>query len=130
MQHSSSDRKISSAKRKRAEKLGRRAEFFAGLFLRAKFFSILQKRYKTPIGEIDIIARRGDLLIFVEIKLRRKKSAIAEALQAVNRRRIVGAAKHYLAKNPHLAEKNMRFDVIFLAPFVIPVHLKGAFEAH
>ncbi|VAW22830.1 Endonuclease [hydrothermal vent metagenome] len=101
----------------------------ATLYLRAKFFSIVKKNFKTPVGEIDIIAKRADLLIFVEVKMRSSKHGMAEALEAVNQRRIIRAAKYFLARNPQMADKNLRFDVIFLKPLTFPVHLRGAFEA-
>ncbi len=129
MRRSSSNPDPGKKIRQRAERSGRHAETIAGIFLRLKFFSIIEKRLKTPPGEIDIIARRGNLLIFVEVKMRRDKKTMAEALEGINRRRITGAAKYFLAANPQMADKNLRFDVIFLAPLAFPVHLKGAFEA-
>jgi len=124
-----SAKKSMANRRKQAQFRGRLAEFIATLYLRAMFFSILKKNFKTPIGEIDIIAKRADLLIFAEVKMRNSKQGMAEALEAVNQRRIIRAAKYYLARNPQMADKNLRFDVIFLAPFAFPVHFKGAFEA-
>ncbi|MCF6301808.1 MAG: YraN family protein [Devosiaceae bacterium] len=114
--------------RQQAEAKGRLAETFAVWFLRAQFFSIYARRVKTPGGEIDIVARRGDLVIFAEVKMRRTKFAMGEALSAVNQRRIISAAHYFLAANPKLFHKSLRFDVIFLAPWTWPTHLKGAFE--
>ena len=118
----------SNHSRKRSERAGRWAENIAAWYLRARFFSILDQRYKSPGGEIDIIARRGDLIVFVEVKMRKNASRMAEALQAVNQRRIIRAAYFYLAQNPDFADKTLRFDVLFLAPFTWPTHLMGAFE--
>lgn len=116
-------------KRIRAENFGHLGETLAIWFLRLQFFSIYAVRHKTPFGEVDIIARRGDLVIFVEVKIRRKKAALGDALSAVNQRRIIKAAHYYLAANPDLFHKFLRFDVILLAPWTWPSHLKGAFEA-
>ncbi|MCF6325897.1 MAG: YraN family protein [Devosiaceae bacterium] len=124
-----SNNKLAATRRKKAQFRGRLAENIAVFFLRVKLFSILKKNFKTPVGEIDIIAKRGDLLIFVEVKMRNSKQGMAQALEAVNQDRIIRAAKYFLACNPQMADKNLRFDVIFLAPFAFPVHFKGAFVA-
>jgi len=130
MRPSNSNNKLAANRRKKAQFRGRMAEYIATLYLRMKFFSILKKNFKTPVGEIDIIAKRADLLIFVEVKMRSSKHGMAEALEAVNQRRIIRAAKYFLARNPQMADKNLRFDVIFLKPLAFPVHLRGAFEAN
>lgn len=122
-------RSNSNPERRRAEQRGRVAETIATWYLRAKLFSIRHQRYKTPGGEIDIIATRGELTVFVEVKARKSPKAKAEALASVNQRRIVRAAEFFLARNPQMTEKTLRFDVIFLAPLRWPHHLQGAFEA-
>ncbi len=118
----------SSPERKKAERAGRRAETIAAWFLRAKFYAIVKQRYKTPVGEIDIIATRGRTTIFVEVKSRKNPRMAFDALASVNQARIGRAAKFFLAQNPQLAENSLRFDVIFLAPFNWPHHLRGAFD--
>lgn len=116
-------------KRQIAERGGQRGEALAALFLRAKFYRIRARRYKTPIGEIDLIAERHGTLVFVEVKTRLHHAAEAEALEAVNTSRIVRAAEHWLAHHPREAEKTCRFDVIFLARGRWPRHLINAFDA-
>jgi len=116
------------SKKIKAERFGKRGELWASLFLRLKFYQILQKNYKTPVGEIDIIAKKTNSIIFIEVKTRAEKTYLAQALEAVNKRRISKAANFYLTKNPHLADYNFRFDVIFLAPNALPYHIKGAFD--
>ncbi len=120
---------LNSNHRRRSEKRGRAAEAFAALYLRVKFYTILKKRFKSPGGEIDLIVKRGDTIIFVEVKMRSSRAAENDALASVNQRRIIKAAKFFLAKNPQLAQKHLRFDVIFIAPFTWPHHLRGAFES-
>ncbi len=115
--------------RKSAQIAGRRAETIAMWFLRAKFFSILERRFKTPGGEIDIIARRGSMIVFIEVKMRKSQALQFAALASVNQRRILTAARFFLAQNPSLADKTLRFDVIFLAPWSWPRHVKDAFQA-
>lgn len=104
------------------------AELLAGLLLQVTFHRILLRRYKTPVGEIDLVARRGRTLIFIEVKTRGRASGEAEALEAVNQARIVRAASWFLTRHPQLAGLDMRFDVIFLAPGKWPRHVKHAFS--
>lgn len=115
--------------RRRAEKFGRRGEFLAALWLIATLHRIRAVRAKTPVGEIDLIASRGRQLIFVEVKSRASAAGRDLAFTAVSQRRIAAAARYWLAAHPRLAAYDLRFDVIGLARFSRPVHLKGAFEA-
>ncbi len=114
--------------RRFAEGAGRRGEAWAALFLRLKGFRIMARRVRTPVGEIDLIARRGTLTVFVEVKSRSFSRQEEEALLAVNRRRIVRAAQLWLSRHPEANEGGLRFDVIFLAPFAWPRHIVGAFD--
>ena len=115
--------------RKFAEGSGRRGEMWAALFLQLKLYRIVARRVKTPVGEIDLIARRGRVTVFVEVKARSFSHQEADALFAVNRRRIVRAAQLWLSRHPAEAEGGTRFDVIFLAPFAWPRHIVAAFDA-
>ncbi len=117
-----------AAFRRFAEGAGRRGEFWAALFLRLKLYRILAQRVKTPVGEIDLIARRGGVTVFVEVKSRSFSHQEEEALGAVNIRRISRAAQLWLQRHPELAQTDCRFDVIFLAPFVWPRHIVNAFD--
>ena len=103
------------------------AEGAAELYLRAKGFEILERRYKTPVGEIDLIARDNSYLVFVEVKAR---GSIDEALTCITpkmRVRIYDAAAHYMAAHPEHAQKPMRVDVVAVTlPFRIK-HLENAF---
>ena len=108
---------------------GHRGEALAAWFLRLQFYRIVAQRYKTPVGEIDLIAERFGTTVFVEVKARGQTSGYADALQAVNRPRIVRAAQYWLAKHPAKVETPFRFDVIFLAPRSWPRHLVNAFDA-
>jgi len=116
--------------RQRAERGGRRAEFFAALCLMAQLFMIVARRVKTPVGEIDLIARRGRLAVFVEVKQRGAGRDEHTALESVNQQRIVRAAAYYIARHPELADRDVRFDVIFLAPWTWPRHVRDAFAAN
>lgn len=116
-------------KRQRAERAGLRAEMLAAWFLRLKGYRILAMRYRTPVGEIDIVARHWRTLVFVEVKARSSAEEYGMALEAVNTRRISRAANHYLAHRRLSIDTDMRFDVIFLAPRQWPRHLINAFGA-
>lgn len=116
-------------KRQRAERAGLRAETLAAWFLRLKGYRILATRYRTPVGEIDIVARHWGTLVFIEVKARRSAEEYGMALEAVNARRISRAAGHYLAHRRLSLDTDMRFDVIFLAPRQWPRHLINAFGA-
>lgn len=118
-----------SPERRAAERHGRRAEALAALFLRLKLYAIREKRFKTPVGEIDLVAQRFGVTVFVEVKARRAGRGEAEALEAVDTRRISRAAQYYLARNPALADTPLRFDVIFVAPRAWPRHVVNAFDA-
>jgi len=115
--------------RVRAHLGGHRAETLAALFLRLKLYRIIARRFKTPVGEIDLVAERFGTIVFIEVKARTRATSEAEALGAVNRARIVRAAQYWLARHPGKAETSFRFDVIFLAPGQWPRHLKHAFDA-
>jgi putative endonuclease len=111
-----------------AELFGRRGETLAAWFLRLKGYRILASRFKTPAGEIDLVAQRFGTLVFVEVKARRSGS-LADAWMAVNDRRIIDAADDFLARHPRHAGSDMRYDVIFLAPMTWPRHVVNAFDA-
>ncbi len=117
-----------SPSRTRAERRGRRGEALAALFLRCQLYAIRARRVKTPVGEIDLVAARGRTIVFVEVKVRRNRAEEANALASVNTRRIARAAQFYVARNPQLAGRDMRFDVIFLAPMAWPRHVRNAFD--
>jgi putative endonuclease len=84
---------------------------------------------KTSTGEIDLIARRAGVTVFVEVKSRSFSHQEEEAIYAVNRARIVRAAHLWVMRHPEANAGGLRFDVIFLAPFAWPRHIVGAFDA-
>ncbi len=106
---------------------GLMAELKARSFLRSKGFRILTKRFKTPLGEIDFIAKDGKTLVFVEVKLRKTKEAAAEAIDKKNKKRVRNAAELYLQQHPEYNDFEMRFDALILAPGAWPEHIPDAF---
>ena len=116
-------------RRRAAERQGHRGEGLAALYLQAKFYAIRDRRFKTPMGEIDIVAERAGTVVFVEVKARARGADEHLIFAAINRRRITRAAQYWLARHPGETGKDLRFDVILLAPGRWPRHLINAFPA-
>jgi putative endonuclease len=116
------------AKKQAAWRFGRRAEALAILWLRLKGYRILDRNLRHPVGEIDIVAQRGDTLVFIEVKARPGQLDAAAAITPYQRERIIRAARAYLGKHPHLAEMNLRFDALLLSPWRWPVHIRNAWQ--
>jgi putative endonuclease len=110
--------------------LGLSAESRAAAYLVAKGYRILARRWKSPVGELDIVARRRQLLVFVEVKARASLDAAAESVLPRQRQRIVAAAEAWLATYPDPKITDMRFDAVLVAPGKLPRHIAGAFEAN
>ena len=114
------------AARKHAEARGRRAETLCTWLLRAKGYRILARRFRTPAGELDIVARRGRTVVFVEVKARADLEAAILSITPHQQARIMRAALLFVASRPGLAALNMRFDVMLAAPRRLPVHMRSA----
>ena len=112
-----------------AFKLGLSAENRAAALLLAKGFRIAARRWRSPAGEIDIVARRGNLLIFVEVKARARLDYAAYSVTERQQRRVAAAASAWLAAHPDDAMSDMRLAAILVAPRSLPRHIAGAFEA-
>ena len=112
--------------REDAQRHGQRAERLAILLLRLKFYRILARRWRSPLGEIDIVARRGSLVAIVEVKARGTSDGAAEALGPQQRARIGRAAALFLGRHPELAGCALRYDVMLVLPWRLPLHLRGA----
>ena len=126
-----------SQRGRKAERIGRRAETLSAWVLRCKGYRILARRYRTPVGEIDIVARRGHTLVFVEIKARANVAAAAEALRPKQQARLTRAAEHFLSRLPDLvpgaasgaANFAIRFDAMLIGHIPWPHHVKDAWRA-
>jgi putative endonuclease len=109
-------------KRREAERGGRRAERLAAWWLRLQGWRILATRARTPVGEIDLIARRGHILAFIEVKARASQAETELALVEYRLRRVVRAAEALLPK--HMRDGDIaRIDAIFMTPWRLPRHL-------
>lgn len=121
--------RASNPQRQAAFRWGLSAESRAAAWLLAKGYRIVARRFKSPFGEIDIIARRRGTLVFVEVKARDGLDAAAEAVTARQKARIVTAAEAWLARHPDFVTRPMRFDVVLVAPGRLPRHIQNAFDA-
>ncbi|MDX1974616.1 MAG: YraN family protein [Rickettsiales bacterium] len=118
----------------KAYRYGIFAEQLAAYYLRVKGYRILARRYRNPLGEIDIVARRGNTVVLVEVKARKRMGDCNYTITPRKQQMILRSAEGLLAgygKITGLAKRNahnIRFDVIWLAPWCWPVHIKDAFQ--
>jgi putative endonuclease len=118
--------------RQTAERRGRWAEALCRLHLRLTGWSVIGQRHRqargTGAGEIDIIARRGHVLAFIEVKARETGDAALEAVSTSQQERISRGAAAFLAAHPQHADCTMRFDVMAVRPWRWPLHVKDAWR--
>lgn len=108
---------------------GLSAESRAAALLLAKGYRILARRFRTPHGEIDIVARKRSLVAFIEVKARASLDEAAYAVTPRQQARIMDAAQAWLMTHPEHAQFDLRFDVVLIAPRHLPRHLLAAFDA-
>lgn len=114
-------------KRQVAEQSGRDGERRAAIWLKLKGWRILARRVKTPRGEIDLIAKRGNLVAFIEVKWRKKPADLDHAIDEYRLRR-VAAAVECVAHEYTADGEDIRVDVMLLAPGVFPRHITNAWQ--
>ena len=119
---------VTQHRRRRAWRHGLRAESWCVLSLRLRGYRVLARRLVTPVGEIDIVARRGATLAVIEVKARATRAAAAEAVTPRQRRRIHRAAAAFLGQRPALAGLAVRFDVMLILPWRPPIHIADAWR--
>lgn len=120
----------SQDRRQKAERKGRRAEWIAALYLMVKGYRILARRYKTPVGEIDLIARRGRVVTMVEVKARDHLDHAVLAVHLGNQKRIIGASRFWLSRHDTMPDIDLRFDIIAICPRRLPYHVIAAYDAN
>ncbi len=118
----------SPARRRAAFARGHLAEAAALLFLAAKGYRPLARRFSASGGEIDLVVRRGNTIVFVEVKARGVMDDALAAITATKRRRFSRAARAWLARNPAAVGRVWRADAVFVAPWSLPRHVEAAFE--
>lgn len=116
-----------NGRRKKAHRRGRVAEYLAALYLMVKGYRILALRYRTPLGEIDIIARKGDLVAMVEVKARKAETMAVDAVSFESQKRIRAAADIWRTRMRGTANLSVRFDIVAILPWSWPRHFRDAF---
>ena len=114
-------------KRQQAEQRGRAGEARAALWLQARGWRILDRRRKTPLGEIDLVARRGRIVAFIEVKWRKSAAELDHAIDQYRLQRVAAAVEavaHEYARDG----EDIRVDVILLAPKSLPRHIVNAWQ--
>jgi putative endonuclease len=115
-------------RRIKAYRSGVLAESLTALLLRLKGYAVVARRYKTPVGEIDLVAVKCKRLAFVEVKRRKSTDDAAWTVPAKQRRRIIRAAQYWLAGHPDHAGHEIGFDVVLAAPWSLPRYIENAFS--
>src|ERR1700681_735729 len=121
--------KVASPARVAAVRTRLSGEARAAAYLMAKGYLILAKLFRAPYGEIDIVARKRNLLAFIEVKARASLDEAAYAVTQRQQARIIEAAQAWLMTHPEHAEFEIRFDAMLIAPRRLPRHLLAAFDA-
>lgn len=113
--------------RRRNDRRGRRAEAIAALYLQLKGYKILARRVRTKVGEIDLVARNRDTLVFVEVKARATLDSAIFALHPASRQRIEAASR---VLTPIYAGRctTMRIDAVLVRPWALPVHMIAVWQ--
>jgi putative endonuclease len=107
---------------------GRRGEQAALWWLRLKGYRILAQDFRSPAGEIDVVARRGTTLAIIEVKSRDNVAAAAEAITPRQRNRIFNAARLFVARHPRHGSCTIRFDIMLVTPGRWPHHIVDAWQ--
>lgn len=114
--------------RKTAQERGVLSEALAAWFLRLKGYRILARRFRSPVGEIDIIARRGGVLAFIEVKARSDTETAATSIGQRQKSRIDRAALMFVQNHPETADLDIRFDAVLFGQGLWPRHIVDAWR--
>jgi len=104
------------------------AETVAAQTLKRKGFRILDRRYRTPAGELDLVVADGGRVAFVEVKRRASRAQAGEAITGRQQTRMAGAAEVWLMENPEYADREITFDAVLVCPSSLPHHIPDAFR--
>lgn len=122
------DDSVEQDARRAAYVYGLRAELIASFWLRTRFYQILERNYRAHGGEIDVVAKRGRTVAFVEVKARGDLDSALIAITLQKQRRFSRAAQRWLVSNPWAVSHTLRADAIYIAPRRLPEHVENAFE--
>lgn len=121
-------------KRQRSYRFGIAAEYIASAYLSCKFYRVLALRYRNYGGEIDIVAKRGNTLVIVEVKARKLLVQCEDAIAPHKQQKIARAVQGLLAGHGKISglgnagALNIRFDAVWVAPWRLPLHIKDAWR--
>jgi putative endonuclease len=113
--------------RRKAYRRGHISEYLAALYLLVKGYRILAIRYRTKLGEIDLIVRKRDLIVFVEVKARAREIDAVDAVGYDTQRRIRAAGDLWLSKRRDAGKLSQRYDIVAVLPWRLPRHFPDAF---
>lgn len=119
---------MAATRKKRAYRRGLLAEWLACALLLVKGYRLLAWRYKTPVGEIDLIMRTRHAVIFVEVKARHNKADALAAITPQNQQRVARAAQYYIQQHPKYAAADQRLDAVAVPWYGWPHHMHHAFH--
>jgi putative endonuclease len=119
---------LAPSRQRLADRRGRHAEWLAALWLMAKGYTILERRVRHPAGEIDLIALRGKVLAFVEVKARRTLDEARLAVTPAQQAGIIRAAASWAGKRPWTATRQWRFDLVAVGTSWRPRHICDAWR--
>ena len=116
-----------TGQRRKAERRGHAAEYWAALYLIFKGYRILALRHRTKLGEIDLIVRKRDVIAFIEVKARASETGAVDAVSYASQKRIRAAADLWLSRRRDAAKLSSRFDIVAVLPRRPPKHFIDAF---
>lgn len=114
-------------RRRKAHRRGHVSEWIAAAYLLLKGYRILALRYRTKLGEIDIVARKGDLAVFIEVKARGDELSAVDAVGATAQKRIRAASDIWLSRQRDAHLLSQRYDIVAVMPLRWPRHFVDAF---
>lgn len=115
-------------KYKRGHKRGQWGELYVRLWLIMRRWTILKHQWKTPLGEIDIIAQKGRLIAFIEVKNHASYDDSRSVITPKQQKRIINAARFFIKEHPAYASHDMRFDAILLHQWWAVEHIADAWR--
>lgn len=115
------------SRRRKAQRRGHFSEYLAAAWLILKGYRVLAIRHRTPLGEIDVIARRGEVVAFVEVKARRDERTALDAVSRTAQSRIRNASDLWILRYPDAAFIVQRYDIVAVTPWRLPSHFPDAF---
>jgi putative endonuclease len=108
-----------------SNKFGLLAEIYAVIFLKLKFYKILERNYRNKLGEIDIIAYKNKTLIAIEVKAQKKINSLEDVVSKNQLNRIKRSMNIFYSRKKYYGKFNIRFDLMVIRPYKLPLHLKN-----